>query len=81
MGDAASPRSTIRSYSSGLRAMPPPRPPRVKAGRTMAGSPMSASEPSASATVVAMALRGIFRPTLSIVWRKRSRSSARAMAS
>ena len=81
VGDAARPRSTMRSYSSSLRAMPPPRPPRVKAGRTMAGRPISSSEPSASASVVAIALRGIFSPARSIVWRKRSRSSARAMAS
>ena len=44
MGDAASPRSTMRSYSSSVRAMPPPRPPSVKAGRTMAGSPISGSD-------------------------------------
>src|SRR4051795_11335142 len=33
MGDAASPRSTMRSYSCAVRAIPPPRPPRVNAGR------------------------------------------------
>ena len=67
--------------SSRVRATPPPRPPSVKAGRTMHGRPRASSAASASATVVAMALEGMRRPAASIVWRKRSRSSARAIAS
>ena len=47
----------------------------------MAGSPISCSDARACASEVAIALRGIFSPAVSIVWRKRSRSSARAMAS
>ncbi len=81
IGEAARPRATIRRYSSSVRATPPPRPPSVNAGRTMHGRPMSPIAPIASSTDVAMALRGIFRPAASIVWRKRSRSSARAIAS
>ena len=71
----------MRSYSSCVRAIPPPRPPRVKAGRTMHGSPRSGRAACACAGEVAIALRGIFSPAVSMVWRKRSRSSARAMAS
>ena len=46
-----------------VRAMPPPRPPSVKAGRTIAGRPMLArARARASSSVVAIALRGIFSP-------------------
>ena len=41
IGDAASPRATICANSSASRAMPPPRPPSVNAGRTIAGRPIS----------------------------------------
>jgi hypothetical protein len=71
----------MRSNSARLRAIPPPRPPSVKAGRTMHGRPISPRAASASRTEVAIALRGIFSPTASIVRRKRSRSSARAIVS
>ena len=49
--------------------------------RTIAGRPMSARCPSASSSDVAIPLRGIRRPAASIVARKRSRSSARSIAS
>ena len=52
IGEAARPRATTRRYSSSVRAMPPPRPPSVNAGRTMHGRPMSPSAASASSTVV-----------------------------
>ena len=46
------------------------------------GQPESrAATPRASPSEVAIALRGIVSPAASIVWRNRSRSSARAMAS
>ena len=64
-----------------MRATPPPWPPRVKAGRTTIGSPIAAAKPSASSTVCAIALSGIRRPAASMVSRKRSRSSARPIAS
>ena len=41
IGEAAIPRAAMRRNSSSVRAMPPPWPPRVKAGRTMIGSPIS----------------------------------------
>jgi hypothetical protein len=47
IGEASSPRVTIVRKSSGVRAIPPPRPPSVKAGRTMQGRPMSGSASSA----------------------------------
>ena len=47
IGEAARPPATIRSNSSSVRAMPPPRPPRVKAGRTMSGSPKASSAAAA----------------------------------
>ena len=48
-GLAASPRATIAANSGSVRAIPPPRPPSVKAGRMISGSPKSASAPCASA--------------------------------
>ena len=81
MGDASRPRRTTAAKSSRVRATPPPRPPSVKAGRTMQGRPRSSSAASASATVVAIALAGMRSPAASIVCRKRSRSSARVIAS
>ena len=67
--------------SSGVRAMPPPRPPSVNAGRTMHGRPSSASALSASARLVAITLRGIRSPAALIASRNSSRSSAQAIAS
>ena len=42
IGDAASPWATIRSNSASSRAIPPPRPPSVNAGRMISGRPKSA---------------------------------------
>ncbi len=81
IGEASRPPRTISRNSSGERAMPPPRPPSVYAGRMMIGRPMSMSASSASAAVVAIALRGIRSPACSIVVRNSSRSSARQIAS
>ncbi len=81
IGDAARPPETMSANSVSLRAMPPPRPPSVNAGRTISGSPISVSAPCASAIVVAISERGTRRPALSIVLRNSSRSSARWMAS
>jgi hypothetical protein len=81
MGLAARPSVTIWRNSDSLRAVPPPWPPIVKPGRTMAGSPTSASARSASRTDLTAALRGTRRPALFIVALKRSRSSARRIAS
>ena len=39
IGDAARPWATIRSNSASSRAMPPPRPPSVNAGRMISGRP------------------------------------------
>ena len=80
IGDASRPPRTIWRNSSGVRAMPPPRPPSVYAGRTMIGRPMSIIASSASCAVVAIAERGIFRPARCIVMRNSSRSSARQIA-
>ena len=43
VGEAASPPPTIRSRSSVVWAMPEPRPPMVKDGRTTTGRPISAT--------------------------------------
>ncbi len=79
--EAARPRATIRSKSSRVRAMPPPRPPSVNAGRMIAGSPRSGSASSAWATLVTMAFLAVRRPAACMVWSKSSRSSALWIAS
>ena len=81
IGDAARPSATTWRYSTAERAMPPPAPPMVKPGRTIAGRPISGSARSASRIDLTAALRGTRRPARSIVARKMSRSSARRMAS
>ena len=81
IGEAAIPRAQISAYSSGVRAIPPPRPPSVKAGRMIAGRPIRSCAASASGTVVAIAEPGTRSLALAIVSRKRSRSSARSIAS
>jgi len=75
------PSATILSSSSGVRATPPPRPPRVKAGRTTHGRPTSGSDRRACSTVVALALRGIASPARAIAAANRARSSAQVIAS
>ena len=81
IGDASSPRRTISSTSSRVRAMPPPRPPSVNAGRMISGSPNASSAPRASATLVAIVLRAVRSPASRIVRSNCSRSSARLIAS
>ena len=80
IGEASRPRATIRWNSSSLRAIPPPRPPSVKAGRTMHGRPTSGSASVAARMLVAISLRGIRRPAFVIASRNSSRSSAQAIA-
>jgi hypothetical protein len=81
IGDAARPRAATVLNCSSVCAAPPPRPPSVNAGRMMTGSGTSSRAASASSIVCAIALAGIFSPARSIVWRNRSRSSARSIAS
>ncbi len=81
IGEAASPSATRSRYSSSVKAVPPPSPPMVKPGRTMAGRPMSPSARSASLIDLTAALRGVRMPASCMVWRNTSRSSARRMAS
>ena len=81
IGLAASPSATRWRNSASVRAMPPPSPPIVKPGRTIAGRPISGSARSASRIDLTAALRGTRRPARSIVVRNRSRSSARRIAS
>ena len=81
IGDAARPVATMRSSSSSVRAIPPPRPPSVNAGRMISGSPKSASAPRACSTLVAIVLRAVRRPAACIVASNSSRSSARQIAS
>ena len=81
VGDASRPRSQISVNSSRLYAMPPPVPPRVKEGRTIAGKPTSACTATARSRSRAGAARGHSSPMRAIAARKRSRSSALSMAS
>ncbi len=81
IGLAASPSPITWRYSVSFHAMPPPAPPIVKPGRTIAGSPTSGSARSASRMDLTAALRGTLRPARSIVERNSSRSSARRIAS
>ena len=62
IGLAARPSATTWRYSVSVRAMPPPSPPIVKPGRTIAGRPISASARSASRIDLTAALAGTRRP-------------------
>ena len=81
IGDAASPPATIRSKSASLRAIPPPRPPSVNAGRMMSGRPKASRAARASSSEVAIVLRAVRSPAARIVASNSSRSSARQIAS
>ncbi len=81
MGLVASPHSTASAYSDSVRAMLPPAPPRVKAGRMMAGNPVSFTSSHASSTVRAKPPRGTSRPMRPMAFWNSSRSSAILMAS
>ena len=61
--------------------MPPPVPPSVKEGRSTAGSPITSSAASASASEWASSERGVSSPMRAIASRNSSRSSALSMAS
>ena len=83
MGLAASPSETTWRNSVSVRPTPPPCPPSVKAGRTMAGrlmvpSARPRSSPESDSTITDQGTR---RPAASIVDLKASRSSARWIAS
>jgi len=81
MGLSRRPCSTVSASWSAVRAMPPPAPPSVYAGRTTSGKPMSAAACFASSREVAMALSGTRSPMPSMAARKAARSSARWMTS
>ena len=80
-GDSARPWRTIARNSSGVRAAPPPEPPRVKDGRMTSGRPISRAIRSASSSERARPERGTSAPISSIACLKRSRSSATRTAS
>ncbi len=75
-GLASRPRRTTAWNSSALRAMPAPLPPRVKLGRTIAGSPMRSSTRRASSGEPARALSGTSSPISSMACLNSSRCSA-----
>ena len=81
IGEAARPCATIRSNSSWVRAIPPPRPPSVNAGRMISGSPSSPLAARACSRLVAIVLRAVRSPAACIVASNSSRSSARLIAS
>ncbi len=81
IGDALRPWATICSNSASSRAIPPPRPPSVNAGRMISGSPKASSAARAWSRLVAIVLRAVRRPAACIVASNSSRSSARLIAS
>ena len=83
IGLAARPSETTWASSVSLLPTPPPCPPSVNAGRTMAGRLIvpSAMPASACATEVTIWDQGTRSPASSMVVRKASRSSARWIAS
>jgi hypothetical protein len=82
IGLAASPSVTTWRSSVSVLPTPPPWPPRVKAGRTIAGRLIrpSASADSASARLFTVSDQGIRSPASFIVRLNSSRSSARRIA-
>lgn len=81
LGLSASPAPAIRSTSSTERAIPEPRPPMVKLGRTTTGRPSSATVSRTSSMVKHTRLRADSPPTLATMSLNRCRSSPRWMAS
>ena len=77
-GLSARARSSRCSSSAGVRAMPPPCPPSVNAGRRITGKLSASGSSSGEVTTTDSGTRS---PTLPIVSRKSPRSSARRMAS
>ena len=82
IGLAARPSETTWRSSVSVSPTPPPWPPRVKAGRTIAGSVIlpSASAASTSPRLPTVIDQGMRRPASFIVRRNSSRSSARRIA-
>ena len=78
---AARPRAMMSRNSSMLYAMPPPVPPSVKAGRRIAGRPMSLMASIASSMELTTAALGSLSPIDSQICLKAWRSSARWMTS
>ena len=74
--ESCSPSWTMRSNSSGVRATPPPVPPRVKLGRTTLGKPVLATAARAACRLPAIVERGTARPISSMAQRKSCRRSA-----
>ena len=81
IGLANKPSATIFLKSSSLCAIPVPRPPKIYAGRIMAGSPISSRTTKASSMLWATPLTGTFSPISIIAILNFSRSSAVAIAS
>ena len=77
-GLSASPRSSSRISSSRVRAVPPPCPPSVNAGRRMTGRDRPSGTSSTDVTTIDSGTRS---PAARTVSRKRSRSSARRITS
>ena len=75
-GLAASPAAIRAASSSGVRAIPPPLPPSVNAGRTIDGRIPGGEHESVTTSDL-----GTCRPALSIASLKSNRSSARRIAS
>ncbi len=81
MGDSSSPRITFSMKSSRLYTMLPPVPPSVKAGRMMTGRDIFSISTSAPSIPDARPDSGTCIPISIIAFLKRSRSSARRIAS
>ena len=80
VGDSASPRRMMASYSSRLYAMPPPAPPSVNDGRMIAGKPTHSAMSSASSIVWAIRPVGTASPMRPIASANSARSSATLIA-
>ncbi len=80
-GLSSSPNDAMRSSSSGVCAMPEPRPPMVNDGRMTTGSPSSATVSWTSSMEWHTALRGTPPPTARTMSLNFCRSSPRWMAS
>ncbi len=78
-GERRRPRRAIVSNSSRLKAIPPPEPASVKAGRITHGSPMRPAAARASSRLVAISEGAFSSPQRVTHLRNWSRSSARQM--
>ena len=80
IGLAASPRPAIAASCAASLAMPPPVPPSVNDGRTIAGNPTTSAARSAASTSVQNTARGISSPIFAIACANSPRSSAFSIA-